>query len=95
MSLGSVFLWDFNTTSLRMWQKLFILFWQERDMLHTRKIFLKYTRKLSFALVQHSGWRVESDRFWGMGLQHIILQKFIRDIWSCRHNIWATVCHGD
>jgi hypothetical protein len=60
MSLDSGFLCDFNSTLLQMWQKLFILFWQECDMLHTRKILLKHTGKLSFALVQGFEARVRN-----------------------------------
>jgi hypothetical protein len=51
----SDFLCDFNTTSPQMQQTLLGLFWQERDMLHTRKLFFKHTEKVvTFLLVQHS-----------------------------------------
>jgi len=92
MSLDNGFLCDFNTTSLQMWQKLFRLFWQECDMLHTRKILLKRTGKLSFALVQHSGWRVESD--WGFEVW-VCNCKTLSQTFDHANNIWATICHSD
>jgi len=48
------------------------------------KYFSNKQETFCFALVQHS---VESGirlRFWGTGLQYIILWQFIKGIWSCQ-----------
>jgi hypothetical protein len=77
VSLDSGFLCDFNTTLLQMWQKLFSLFLQERDMLHTRKILLKH-REIVFC--NGTTLRVEGGirlRFWGMGPQHTVEPRSI------------------
>jgi len=59
MNFDSGLLCDFNTTLPKMLKKLFSLFWQQHDVLHTRKVFFKYMGELLLLHWYHTldgGW---------------------------------------